>query len=357
MSVREIVEKIQPLLHALWVALHDLAFGTPASIATIGIHPDVLDKPDGEADDERENIETTIVDNENQDEPQANAERLPASQKKERRDPAPDLRVMKRAEEILLAAGQDPLAPTELIELITNPPALSAQRLENMALSRLLRGFSHPKTTWHVTMRPYIEHASPTHVDFCELSTALDERPDLMRRDVNLSQTHAAADMKTYLADIIHKMETIKYNTELFQRQNEDIFEGLTGHEKAEKMADLSAQFKRFKKLREQLITARNRLYFSYMNFGTGVIVDPFFTTANLGDKRAHKFQSLLDTLVSLAPEAANPGRTLFHNVESTNREVLYMLTAALCSSEREKDAVAEWIDNFFMNYPSHVGV
>ncbi|KAJ6554117.1 hypothetical protein B0H10DRAFT_2374199 [Mycena sp. CBHHK59/15] len=197
--------------------------------------------------------------------------------------------------------------------------------------------------------------------------------------------------LKTYLADLIHKIETIKcatewnaktgpgsgsfkndFNTALYQRENDVIFRHLSAREKKSKMKQQSADFILFKKSREQLVTARNRLLFAYNNissvfssaiqthpyrFGTGVLIHHFFSTANLGQKRAKKFKSLLDALKALAPpsQARTAGRNHFDDLEQGNRDVLYTLTSALCTTEEEKEKIAEHLDNFFILYPSSV--
>ena len=81
----------------------------------------------------------------------------------------------------------------------------------------------------------------------------------------------------------MHKIETLKfasewtkrtgpgsgsfkntYNTTLFQRENDAIFRNLTAREKKNKMEEYSGDFILFKKSREKIITARNRLLFSW---------------------------------------------------------------------------------------------
>jgi hypothetical protein len=88
-------------------------------------------------------------------------------------------------------------------------------------------------------------------------------------------------------------------------------------------------------------------------------LIHPFFSTANLGHKRAKKFKSLLDVLIHLAPASATAqaNRTVLDDLEKGNREVLYSLTSALAASEEEAALIARYIDDFFLptGYPPKV--
>ncbi|KAJ6574041.1 hypothetical protein B0H19DRAFT_1063053 [Mycena capillaripes] len=74
--------------------------------------------------------------------------------------------------------------------------------------------------------------------------------------------------------------------------------------------------------------------------FGSGFLIDPFFSVANLGQKRTKKFKSLLDALIKLTPASKSNGlnRNRFHDLEENTRNVLYMLTSAPCSSDEERN-------------------
>ncbi|KAJ6556468.1 hypothetical protein B0H19DRAFT_1071563 [Mycena capillaripes] len=96
----------------------------------------------------------------------------------------------------------------------------------------------------------------------------------------------------------------------------------------------------------------------SHRHFGTVVLIHPFFSAPNLGQKRAKKFRSLLDVLISLAPPSMNAnaaGRNIFNDNEQRNRDVLYSLTAVLCDSQAEQEMVTSHLDNFFIRYPSKI--
>ncbi|KAJ6528578.1 hypothetical protein B0H19DRAFT_1274794 [Mycena capillaripes] len=112
------------------------------------------------------------------------------------------------------------------------------------------------------------------------------------------------------------------FSIALFQREHKAVFRNLTPQEKKAKMIEFEADFKLFKKAHEDLVTARNRLLFASEDFGSGVLIDPFFSVANLGQKRTKKLKSLLNALIRLTP---------FHDLEEKNRDVLYMLTSAPC--------------------------
>ncbi|KAJ7700586.1 hypothetical protein B0H14DRAFT_3651153 [Mycena olivaceomarginata] len=178
------------------------------------------------------------------------------------------------------------------------------------------------------------------HIAFVSISAALDETSDAMLRDINLSQSHAATRTETYLAELLYKMETIKfatewqkqtgpgalaskakYNTELFQRENIAIFRDLSNWQKKTKWKSIPLNSATLKSLANNLLPL----------FGTGVLIHPFFATHNLGHKRAHHFKSLLDVFINLTPPAENSdvqGAKRFDDLEETNREVLYTLVS-----------------------------
>jgi hypothetical protein len=101
----------------------------------------------------------------------------------------------------------------------------------------------------------------------------------------NLAQSEASSQTVTYLRQLVYKMETIKFtkqwnnrtgpgsgryksnfNKTLFQRENSDTFSGLNSAAKKAAMDRYSGEYQLFKKEREQIITARNRLLFAYEN-------------------------------------------------------------------------------------------
>lgn len=91
--------------------------------------------------------------------------------------------------------------------------------------------------------------------------------------------------------------------------------------------------------------------------FGTGVLIDPFFAAPNLGECRAKKSQSLLDALLNLAPTSRDQhqNRLCFDDSEEANRDVLYDLTSTLCIDDEARGVVANYFDAFFIKYPSKV--
>ncbi|KAJ6566025.1 hypothetical protein B0H19DRAFT_1066379 [Mycena capillaripes] len=285
---------------------HATPDGTPSPEENSDVEPDA-DKEDDEEEEE---------------EPEADAETA-------ERAAAPNLAVIKRAQKILATEHRGPVASDMLAKAIAEPPALIGEKAEDHSLGWLLRGYQ-PHHNW---------------VDYSAV--------------LNLSRTEASVSTTTYLASLIHKMETIKcarewnqntgpgsgsfrrdFNIGLFQREYEAVFRNLTPQEKKAKMIEFEVDFKLFKKAREDLVTARNRLLFALEHFGSGVLIDPFFSVANLGQKRTKKFKSLLDALIrlTLASESDDPNRNRFHDLEEKNRGVLYMLTSALCSSDEERD-------------------
>jgi hypothetical protein len=88
--------------------------------------------------------------------------------------------------------------------------------------------------------------------------------------------------------------------------------------------------------------------------FGTGVILDPFFTVPNLGSKRAKGFQSLLDCLIKLAPTSDNAGQpSRLVDLEAENRATLYGLTECLSFDDDEAEVIGAYLDKFFLDHPS----
>ncbi|KAJ6538621.1 hypothetical protein B0H10DRAFT_1952943 [Mycena sp. CBHHK59/15] len=310
--------------------------------------------------------------------PQSSPARETPEERKIRLKQAAHSAATKRAQIIIGAATLLPLRATDLADLISLPLDLIAPKAEDEALAHLLRGFKRPSQNWAVTFRHFTSKASLTHHEFCALSRKLDQSPDIVRRDMHLIHTQSDNLSERYLADIVHKVESIKFasewnkhtgpgsgvyktrfTTDLFQRANPDIFNGLSGKEKAAKMKDLSGDFILFKKGREPIITARNRLSFCWTNFGTGVLIDPFFCIPNLGEKRAKKFQSLLDVLIHIAPLSAQPqaptARTIFFDREAENRLVLTTVVQHLAATAADSDALTAWLADFYIRCPSRV--
>ncbi|KAJ7858914.1 hypothetical protein B0H14DRAFT_3631930 [Mycena olivaceomarginata] len=212
------------------------------------------------------------------------------------------------------------------------------------------------------------------HIAFVSISAALDETSDAMLRDINLSQSHAATRTETYLAELLYKMETIKfatewqkqtgpgalaskakYNTELFQRENIAIFRDLSNWQKKTKWKSIPLNSATLKSLANNLLPLVIGCCLPSTIFGTGVLIHPFFATHNLGHKRAHHFKSLLDVFINLTPPAENSdvqGAKRFDDLEETNREVLYTLVSALCSSDEEEEKLAAHIDDFYIRIP-----
>ncbi|KAJ7220281.1 hypothetical protein GGX14DRAFT_586405 [Mycena pura] len=223
--------------------------------------------------------------------------------------------------------------------------------------------------------------AAESIIAFCESSNSFDGKDKLLDRDENLlhSQGHSSAVL--YLTRILYKINTIKcawewnsqrgpgslnqkhaYNVALFQRKRPGDFRGLALSEKNNKMKELKSEYGEWMKSREGEITAWNQLLKAWENFGTGVLILPFFSVQNLGPRRAKNFSSLLDILNNLAPqvegdedEARGWTRSHLDGLEEQNRAVIYSLTAHLCRSEEEKAAVEGFLDQFYIMYPSTV--
>ncbi|KAK6988384.1 hypothetical protein R3P38DRAFT_3374058 [Favolaschia claudopus] len=297
-----------------------------------------------------------------------------ASQRKERRKAAAHGAVIKRAQKIIGVMAHGPVPARDLAAEIAEETKLVAESMEDQALGWLIRGFKNPASTWTVTLTRWRRDAAADTISFLKTSHELDLDADLLKRDINLSHSQAATRTDTYLLDLIQKMETIKFasewtahtgpgagkfksdfNTALFQREHGAIFAHLSDREKKAKMEELSVDFQLFKKSREELITSRNRLLLAYQNFGTGVLIHPFFSTKNLGQKRAKKFKSLLDVLMNLAPKSTTPNRNRFDDIEQRNRDVLYEIATALSSGDEEAEKISTHIDDFFIRYPSKV--
>ncbi|KAJ7738090.1 hypothetical protein DFH07DRAFT_966243 [Mycena maculata] len=284
--------------------------------------------------------------------------------------------VIRRAQRILGQGLNPPLDPEVTLDLITALPLEVAEKAEDSALTRVARGF---KTVddWERLLRKATRQGSRTDATFCQKSMALDAEPDLLQRDIHLRRSQSVTRTESYLHGLIHKMDTIKFTVEwkkrtgknsgtykrdfnvaLFQRENEAIFRSLSADEKRDKMTEYAPQFTLFKRDRENIVTSRNRLQFAYKHFGSGVLIDPFFSASNLGQKRAKKFQSLLDVLRTLAPASDDetiPERTRFHDLEQENRHVLYDLTSALCADDNERELIAKFLDDFFIQYPTNI--
>ncbi|KAJ7475593.1 hypothetical protein B0H11DRAFT_2281808 [Mycena galericulata] len=184
-----------------------------------------------------------------------------------------------------------------------------------------------------------------------------------MKNFQNLRQTQSARHTEHYLSNLLLNIDTIKFakewnlrtgpssgkfkakfNETLFQRENDAIFRDLSPDKVRDKMQDI--------------VLAHNRLSFAFDNGGTGILIDPLFSVHNLGDRRAKKFQSLLDMLIRLAPDSQHPEtgyHTLLDNLEQSNRAVLYSLSASLCANEDEREVIAQYIDAFYIKYPSRM--
>ncbi|KAJ6530719.1 hypothetical protein B0H19DRAFT_1191919 [Mycena capillaripes] len=368
-----------------------------ANISIVEKHPDFLRlfDEDGDEEDPYGDIGVTRVASDDEQEEKSSSQEMEieedqaeeeeeeqkqetAQKKQKRKADAAHLAVIKRAQKIIGGLTLGNVGADDLAEAIAEPPALAAEKAEDLALTWLVRGFAEPSRDWHRILRVWTRDSSPSTREFLELSAQLDDNMDHMRRDVNLRHTQSATRTDTYLADLLYKIETLKcaaewnshkgpgagaiknaFNVALFQRENDAIFRNLTDSQKKRKMEEYSTEFTLFKKDREELVTARNRLWLAWENFGTAVLIHPFFSAPNLGQKRAKKFRSLLDVLISLAPPStkSNPrGRNIFNDHETKNRGVLYTLSAALCESEEEEQMVAHYLDNFFIRYPSKIG-
>ncbi|KAJ7730220.1 hypothetical protein DFH07DRAFT_994020, partial [Mycena maculata] len=284
--------------------------------------------------------------------------------------------VIRRTQHILGEGLNPPLDPEVTLYLIAALPMEVAEKAEDSALTRVARGFK-TADDWARLLRQATRQGSRTDVTFCEKSMALDVEPDLLQRDIHLRHSQSVTRTESYLHTLIHKMDTIKFTVEwkkrtgknsdtykrdfniaLFQRENKAIFRSLSADEKRDKMTEYAPQFTLFKRERENIVTAHNRLEFAYKHFGSGVLIDPFFTASNLGQKRAKKFQSLLDVLQTLVPasdDEMTPERTRFHDLEQENRHFLYDLTSALCADDNERELIAKFLDDFFIQYPTNV--
>ena len=58
------------------------------------------------------------------------------------------LALRKRAQQIIGHIQKGEITASELLESIATPPAMVAEKAEDLALSWILRGFLHPTTTW-----------------------------------------------------------------------------------------------------------------------------------------------------------------------------------------------------------------
>ncbi|KAJ7020302.1 hypothetical protein C8F04DRAFT_1402742 [Mycena alexandri] len=297
-------------------------------------------------------------------------------EKKERKKAAARLKVIKRAQGLIggIAAGK--VLPSELFKRISHPDlSLKAPQQEDLALGWILRGFEGG--SWSNLVGKQDKNVSASTIEFLQLSARLDTTPNLTKRDTNLVNSVGKTQASTYFLDVIHKMETIKcakewlahtgvgsgnykqeFNTKLFQQAYPRTFRDLSDAAKHKKMVELKNDFRDFKKAREELITARNRLVCCWDYFGTGILIHPFFTAPNLGEKRGKTFKSLLDTLNQLVPPAEavqGAGRTRFQDVEKENRNALHGLMKALCADAVERTEVKKYIDDFYAAWPSRI--
>ncbi|KAF7360813.1 hypothetical protein MSAN_01110200 [Mycena sanguinolenta] len=272
-------------------------------------------------------------------------EEMTAAQKKATRDGRMRWQITKRAQAIVGEGSKPPITPDELMDLIITPVITTYQKEEDMALSRVLRGFRNAGSwrAWARIVEKYIGLGEQGILEFCEASERFDADGELLERDLVISHTEAGNEIEYSFKVILQKIETIKfargwngltgtgalttksnYNRQLFQRINSDDFAGLSPAAVNKKMEELSGEFEVFKRSRGELVTARNRLSFAYHNFGTAVLIDPFFNVPNLGAKRAKKFQSLLDTLIRLAEKSRERQRAEhLADLEEENRDAL----------------------------------
>ncbi|KAJ7202222.1 hypothetical protein B0H12DRAFT_1244056 [Mycena haematopus] len=325
---------------------------------------------DGDVDHDEDEEEVERADGE---------EHLTLAQIKARRRAQAQLRVTRRSQVIIGEGSKAGVTPDELFTLITVPIKVTSEKAEDRALSRVMRGFVNAgnQSAWKQELSNHVNEALPQIQDFCEESIEFDGESDkLLDRDLMLSHTESAREVDYCLTAILHKAETIKfahawnqltgkgslkakhqYNQRLFRRHRAQDFEGLSKAAANDLIEEMHAELTEFIRCREGVVTARNRLYFAYDNFGTAVLIDPFFTITNLG-KRTKNFQSLLDSLMHLVPPPETrkvPSRLA--DQEQENRYVLYGLLRVLCSDDEAWAACKEYLDSFFAEYPSRVAV
>ncbi|KAF7324215.1 hypothetical protein MSAN_02534400 [Mycena sanguinolenta] len=336
---------------------------------------------DGPAEDNGDGIDDMDVDGPGaeEEEPPQDKE-LTEEEKKAEKKAKTQLKITKRAQDIIGAGSADPITPDDLFELFTVPVKTSVELGEDMALARVLRGFSGSRSrrTWLKIVQKYIEKAKLDFGEFCKASNRLgngNDQRQLLQRDLLITNTEDSRQIKYFLTAIIHKIETIKftaqwngltgagsklakrdYNIELFKEFRKADFKGLSESAAKAKLKELKTDLEEFNASRGKIVTARNRLYSAYSNFGTAVLIDPFFTVENLGVKRSKHYASLLDTLLHLAPTYVDEnGNGRLARQEQQNRDALYGLVFSLCEEGEERQTVNDYLDDFFEENPSIV--
>ncbi|KAJ7445573.1 hypothetical protein B0H11DRAFT_2249463 [Mycena galericulata] len=338
------------------------------------------DQDDQRDDDEEEDVDKTRVatppphpdQDQDHDQDDDQAPSKPAKLTKEQRDARAHTAVVTRVEKIIGAMSQPALTPTDLISRISEPPALTMDKAEDLAFTCIVRGFTTPAHNWKITTRPFVRGASSDILEFVQGSAELDSNQDTLEMDYRLSQTTSKNALESYLFDVLVKIETIRfakdwnrtgagtvtykdgYNKRLFQKINAPVFRDADDATKVRLMKEYAEDFGTFKRNREKLVTARNRLATCYDSFGTAILIDPFFDTRAL-ESRSKKFQALITTLANLAPRStyddAADNENRFTDNEPEHRDLLVALLRTLSPSPEEADAVENYIADFFKKH------
>lgn len=92
--------------------------------------------------------------------------------------------------------------------------------------------------------------------------------------------------------------------------------------------------------------------------FGTGVLIHPFFSVDNLGAKRAKKFNDVLLGVANRLPPSIDTYEehaTVLHDKEEDNRLFLTGLLSRLSAAGPEREMLRKHLESFQKKFPSKI--
>ncbi|OBZ71254.1 hypothetical protein A0H81_08404 [Grifola frondosa] len=251
--------------------------------------------------------------------------------------------------------------------------------LEVAAFRRLFRGYVNNarQEEWDTLWEGTIGTTSASWSDVLKGSAEVDEEEDLLskalKRQKAIIDADTVAECQMYSEKLFLKMEAIKFafdfedkatgpgGTQFKQKFYGGAFaEDRSGFWRAhfenmdekERRADQEyrTQYRLFKRSIENDIKARNRLLHIYLHFGTPVLLDSYWSIANLRNG-THNFATLFDLLKTGTPVEDPPNGT--RNCLSTLQEKSAQFLLEI--GNRIDESFHNYLENFFDSFPSNV--
>ncbi|KAL6306784.1 hypothetical protein BKA93DRAFT_139265 [Sparassis latifolia] len=241
-----------------------------------------------------------------------------------------DPQIVKRGDSVLAAFGKAVLRPEELISVALGMLGRSNHAsTEDAALRRLLRGYAYVcDEKWDSLLLAHSFTMPPGYASTIAASDAHDNVGDVHLR---LELRHTAIAQKTNethanscIYHILSQIETIKFARDwqarsfqaggkawvskfyasVFQDdpKYKPGFDGLTWEARETRLEALDAEFKKWKRDNEHIVTARNRLLKLYNTFGAAVLVDPTWSVDDLSKRRSRDFPSVMQYIYAHIP-------------------------------------------------------